>query len=198
MEEEVETLTAPKSPKTSVCGEIINILEVILSSIVIVVILFTFFFKVVTIDGRSMVPTLFDGEKLIISNLAYEPQYGDIVVVSRNVENTTSNNSTQPIIKRVIAVEGQTVDIDFDAGVVYVDGKALDEPYTNTPTNLKYDIDFPVRVDEGYVFCLGDNRNDSLDSRSSRIGENGLINKKYILGRSIIRILPFSKFGKVS
>ncbi|MCQ2478607.1 MAG: signal peptidase I [Clostridia bacterium] len=179
-------------------------IEVIVSAIVVVVILFTFILRVATIEGRSMQNTLFDGEKVIISNLFYEPKAGDIVVISRNKENTVDyysesiSHSKMPIIKRVIATEGQTVDIDFDKGKVYVDNKLVDDSYTKEGrTNLCYNdgIEFPLIVKEGCVFVLGDNRNDSLDSRSSQIGQ---VDTRYILGRVIIRIFPFNKIGGVN
>ena len=174
-------------------------LEVLVHAIIAVVICFSFFFRIATIDGPSMENTLLNSERVIISNLFYEPKVGDIVVISRNKENSvfTMNESNTPIIKRIIATEGQTVDIDFEQGVVYVDGIALDEPYTKTPTNRKWDIEFPVTVDEGCIFVLGDNRNDSLDSRDARIGEYGMIDTRYILGHAVYRIFPFDKIGKL-
>ncbi len=176
-------------------------LEVLVHAIIAVVICFSFLFRIATIDGPSMENTLQDQERVIISNLFYKPQVGDIVVISRNVENSvyTMTDDNTPIIKRIIAMEGQTVDIDFEEGIVYVDGIALDEPYTKTPTTLKYPdgIDFPVTVDEGCVFVLGDNRNESLDSRSKRIGEYGMIDTRYILGHAVYRVFPFDKIGKI-
>ena len=174
-------------------------LDVITSAMIAVIILFVFIFKIPTIEGSSMNDTLFNGERIVISNVCYEPQYGDIVVVSRNYTNNSENteHSASPIIKRVIATEGQTVDIDFENGIVYVDDVQLDEPYTRTPTNLSYDIKFPVTVKENCVFVMGDNRNDSLDSRSSSIGNGGMIDKRYILGKALFRIFPFDKFGKI-
>lgn len=174
-------------------------IEVLVHAIIVVVICFSFLFRIATIDGPSMENTLHNGEKVVISNLFYEPKAGDIVVISRNKENSlfTMNANNTPIIKRIIALEGQTVDIDFEKGIVYVDGVALDEPYTKTPTNTKREINFPVTVDEGCVFVLGDNRNDSLDSRSSLIGEDGMIDTRYILGRAVFRILPFDKVGRL-
>ena len=171
-------------------------IEVLVHAIIVVVICFSFIFRIATIDGPSMMDTLIDGERVIITNLFYEPKVGDIVVISRNKENSvnTMNNSNTPIIKRIIATEGQTVDIDFVEGIVYVDGVALDEPYTRTATNRKYDTDFPVTVDEGCVFVLGDNRKDSIDSRDSSIG---MIDTRYILGHAVFRVFPLNKMGKI-
>ena len=134
------------------------------------------------------------GDKVIITNLGYEPKNGDIVVVSRNVENTVESqqNSAEPIIKRVIGVGGQTVDIDFVEGIVYVDGKALQEDYTYTPTNMEEGMAFPLTVDENCVFAMGDNRNRSRDSRSPDIGQ---IDKREILGKAIYLFLPGTDEG---
>ena len=182
--------------------DIFDWVDTIVVALVAVVIIFSFFFRIATIVGPSMQNTLFAGERVIISNLFYEPEFGDIIVVSRNADNSIYGNTSgnEPIIKRVIATEGQWVDINFDTGEVFVgpdlsNMQKLDEPYTKTPTNKRYDIDFPIYVEEDCVFVLGDNRNDSLDSRSSTIGEDGLINKKYILGKAMLRIWPFDVFG---
>ena len=177
--------------------DIFEWLEVIVTAMVAVVVVFTLVFKVVTIDGGSMRETLHNGDKVVISNLFYTPKQKDIVVISRNIDNSYESESQAPIIKRVIATEGQIVDIDFNTGMVYVDGDALDEPYTRTPTNLSYDIQFPVKVDDGCVFVLGDNRNDSHDSRSSLIGNNGMIDTRYILGKAILKVFPFSEIGGI-
>lgn len=185
--------------KSSLNAFIFDWLEVLVHAIIAVVICFSFLFRIATIDGPSMENTLHNGERVIISNLFYTPKVGDIVVISRNKENSvyTMTDANTPIIKRIIATEGQTVDIDFEEGIVYVDGIALDEPYTKTPTNRKWDIDFPVTVDEGCIFVLGDNRNDSLDSRDARIGEYGMIDTRYILGHAVYRVFPFDKIGKI-
>ncbi len=196
---DINTEEQQENKQESIKTFIFDWLEVLVHAIIAVVICFSFFFRIATIDGPSMENTLLNGERVIISNLFYEPKVGDIVVISRNKENSvfTMNDSNTPIIKRIIATEGQTVDIDFERGVVYVDGIALDEPYTKTPTNRKWDIEFPVTVDEGCIFVLGDNRNDSLDSRDSRIGEYGMIDTRYILGHAVYRIFPLDKIGKL-
>ncbi len=149
-----------------------------------ILLVFMLLFRLVVVSGPSMRQTLEDGDNLILmSNVFYNnPKYGDIVVACKD-----DYKDGEPIIKRVIATEGQTVDIDFDAGIVFVDGKALDEPYTNTPTNLPEGTKFPLTVEKGHLFVMGDNRNDSKDSRDPQIG---LIDKREILGRAIFLILP--------
>lgn len=196
----------PQQTERTATQEILEWLEVLVTAIIAVVVIFSLIFRVATIDGNSMRNTLHGGDingrnadKVIITNLAYTPKAGDIVVISRNIENTVEGQSTgdQPIIKRVIAVGGQTVNIDFTSGFVYVDGKIIEEPYISTPTVDRYDVEFPVYVPEGYIFVLGDNRGDSLDSRSSRIGENGLIDTRYVLGHAVFRIFPFNRIGRL-
>ncbi len=180
---------------TKFAAEFFDWLEVLVTAMIAVIVIFSFIFRVATIDGESMLPTFYPQEKVIITNLAYEPKPGDVVVISRNNSNSVNNISDLPIIKRIIAVEGQTVDIDFIKGEVYVDG--VKENYVNVPTNLKYDIEFPVTVDKGCIFVLGDNRNDSLDSRSSSIGKEGMIDTRYVLGHAIFRVFPFNKIGGI-
>ena len=154
-----------------------------------VLLVFSLLFRVVVVSGPSMNQTLVDGDWiLLLSNVFYqEPKYGDVIVASKD-----SFDDGKPIIKRVIATEGQTVDIDFNAGVVYVDGTALDEPYTNTPTNTREGIEFPLTVEEGCVFVMGDNRNISKDSRSTEIG---LIDCREILGKALFIFVPGNNQG---
>jgi len=149
-------------------------------------------FRVVVVEGPSMNATMVDGDYLLlVGNVFYgEPKYGDVIVASKQ-----SFKNGEPIIKRVIATEGQVVDIDFNAGIVYVDGVALDEPYTNTPTNLEEGIQFPVTVKNGCVFVMGDNRNSSKDSRNPEIGQ---IDCREILGKAIFLIFPGNNDGKSS
>ena len=145
---------------------------------------FILLFRIVIVDGTSMNQTLLHGDYLLLmSNTFYRnPQYGDIVVISKD-----SFDDGDPIVKRVIATEGQTVDIDFYAGIVYVDGIALDEPYVNTPTNTEGGMLFPLTVEDGCVFVMGDNRNRSRDSRYPEIGQ---VDEREILGKAIFLILP--------
>lgn len=185
---------AGKKPQAK--REIFEWLEIVVVAVAVVIILFTLIFKVVTISGDSMLNTLHNGEKILISNLFYEPKRGDIVVISRNADNSTEyTNKETCIIKRVIATEGQVVDINFIEGTVSVDGVTLSENYTYTPTNLRGDVQFPVIVPEGHVFVLGDNRNDSSDSRYSSLGNHGMVDVRNILGKAMLRILPFDRFG---
>ena len=150
---------------------------------------FLLLFRVIVVSGSSMYDTLIDGDYLLLlSNVFYqEPEYGDIIVVSKE-----SFDSGVPIIKRVIATEGQTVDIDFEAGIVYVDGEALQEDYTYTPTNVQEGMTFPLTLQDGCVFAMGDNRNGSLDSRCPDIGQ---IDRREILGKALFLFLPGTDEG---
>jgi signal peptidase I len=141
-------------------------------------------FRVVVVSGTSMNMTLLDGDYLLLlSNSLYrDPDPGDIIVVSKN-----SFEDGAAFVKRIIATEGQTVDIDFSAGIVYVDGVALDEPYINTLTTVNGGTSFPLVVEEGCVFAMGDNRGISKDSRYPDIG---LIDSREILGKAIFLVIP--------
>lgn len=180
---ETEKSSRNNSPK-KIHKDILSYLHDLVFGLVGILLVFMFLFRMVVVSGPSMMQTLQDGDRLILlSNMFYtNPKYGDIVVASKD-----SFKDGEPIIKRVIATEGQKVDIDFQEGVVYVDDKPLDEPYTNTPTNLKEGTTFPLTVQKGCVFVLGDNRNDSLDSRSFEIGQ---IDKRELLGKAIFLAIP--------
>ena len=153
----------------------------LLGGIILVLLLL---FRVVVVSGPSMNSTLIDGDYLILLNntIYRNPQQGDIIVASKK-----SYDNGTPIVKRIIATEGQIVDIDFTAGIVYVDGKQLVEAYTYTPTNRYEGVEFPLTVAPGCVFVMGDNRNISKDSRSPEIG---LIDTREILGKAIFLMLP--------
>ena len=187
----------PEEEEINLKKEIIEWLGVVASALIIVVVLFGFVFRLAVISGDSMKNTLIDRDVVVITNFNYTPKQGDIVVVSRNAENTPEDmrDESGPIIKRVIATEFQIVNIDFETGTVYVDNMPLDEPYISTPTLQKYDVEFPVTVPEGHIFVLGDNRRVSLDSRSGRIGNGGMIDTRYVLGHAVFRIFPLDKMG---
>ena len=158
------------------------------------ILVFLLLFRVVVVSGTSMNNTLLDGDYLLLlsSTFYQNPQYGDIIVASKE-----SFDNGAPIVKRVIAIEGQWVNIDFKNGVVYVGDSRdhmlpLEEPYTLTPTTVSEGVTFPLQVSEGCLFVMGDNRNDSLDSRSQNIGQ---VNTKNILGKAMFRIYPFNSIG---
>ena len=156
----------------------------------VLMIIFLMFFRVVVVEGTSMNQTLLDGDYLLLLNSTFygEPEQGDIVVISKD-----SYDHGVPIVKRVIATEGQIVDIDFETGTVYVDGVALVEPYLNTPTNVQGGVQFPLEVEDSCVFVMGDNRNWSKDSRYYEIG---MIDTREILGKAIFLVLPGTNKGE--
>ena len=159
-------------------------LQAVVGSVLAVVLIFTFGVRILGVSGQSMRETLQNGDKLLVVNgyLCGEYRQGDIVIFQK----PTFENG-EAIVKRVIATAGQTVDIDFDAGVVYVDGEALEEPYIREPTWLNEGLEFPVTVPEGCVFVMGDNRNHSKDSRYADLGP---IDSRHILGRAVFLIWP--------
>lgn len=161
-------------------------------SIVIVMLVLTFFVRHVTVSGSSMTDTLQNGDRLLVNSFMYTPQNGDIVVISHG------NNYSDPIIKRVIALGGQRLDIDYNTGEVTVDGVILEENYIKGKTRqLSNSIsleEYDHIIPEGYVFVMGDNREGSLDSRSKEIG---IIPVNNIIGKAEWRIMPFDKFGTV-
>lgn len=178
-------------------SEVFEWLDIAVTAIIVVVILLTVCFRVVNIEGESMQKTLNDKQKVIITNFMYTPKYGDIVIISRNADNTATKDAQKPLIKRVIATEGQTVDIDNDTHTVYVNGIALTEKYVFGYTeefSKRGEVEFPVTVPKGHIFVMGDNRQNSLDSRFKSIGDNGMIDKRYVLGRAVYRIYPFKEF----
>jgi len=179
---------APQEKQLKQSSEVLDWLYSAVTAIVIAILLCSFVIRPITVIGSSMVPTLEERDLLLVSKLFYEPKYGDVVVLRK------SSFMESFIVKRVIATEGQTVDIDFVEGVVYVDGEALDEPYVNSLTFDSEDFTEPVTVPEGSVFVMGDNRNRSTDSRSARLG---CVDERLIIGKALIRLAPLNKFGRI-
>lgn len=175
-----------KKGKSGFHVSVYDMVSIVMSAFIIIAVVFTFVFRLVGVEGTSMTDTLQHGDWLLTVNKeSYER--GDIVVI------TEPNYFDEPLIKRVIAKGGETVDIDYATSTVYVDGVALKEPYTREDFILQKldDIDFPYTVPEGHIFCMGDNRNGSTDSRSNLIGS---LDERYVLGKAVIRILPFGDF----
>ncbi len=178
------------SKRDSWANEFFEYAEMIIGTLVAAMIITTLLIRPATVNGESMEPTLQDGDYLLISKVFYEPKQGDVVVIPH----PNMDEGEPALIKRVIALEGQTVDIDPETGAVSVDGEVLDEPYIAEPIKYLYDFEGPLTVPEGEVFVLGDNRNHSADSR---VAQYGTFDEDYILGRCIIRIAPFDKIGSV-
>lgn len=155
----------------------------LVSSVLAVVLVFTFAVRLIGVEGHSMVPTLQEGDRLLVQVglLAGEYRAGDIVVLRKQ------GFMDEPIVKRVIAVAGQTVDIDFSTGVVRVDGEMLNEPYINELTFREEGMEFPLTVPEDAIFVMGDNRNHSDDSRNSRLGT---VETGYVIGKAVFLLFP--------
>ena len=167
--------------------------QALVCSVLTVVLLFTFGARLIGVDGHSMLPTLQNGDRMLVLNsmLYHDYKYSDVVVLRKDTF------LKEPIVKRVIATGGQTVDIDYDTGSVYVDGQRLEEPY------IKEEMYRPPaatmqqthwEVPEGSIFVMGDNRNHSTDSRDDRLGT---IDADYILGKAVFALWPMERFGAV-
>lgn len=154
-------------------------------SIILILIVFVFGFRVVGVDGESMMPTLNNMDWLAVSAINNNIERGDIVVI------TQPNITNKPLIKRVIAVGGDTLNINFITGEVKVNGEVIDEPYIMEPTQRPGDFNKPIKIPEGYLFVMGDNRNASLDSRFDSIG---IIDERYVLGVANTRLFPFGEW----
>lgn len=164
-------------------------LQALVMALVSLILIFTFVGRIISVDGTSMVPTLHHGDMLLLQSIGYTPAQGDVVVL------TKESFMEQPIVKRVIAVGGQTVDIDYDTSTVYVDGVALDEPYINEDMlPLPSEYTSHVTVPEGAIFVMGDNRNASSDSRRPAVGT---VDVRCVLGKARCVLFPLQDFGTV-
>lgn len=182
----------PKQDKTENTGwekALLLYLHDLICMLMAILLIFLIFFRIIVVSGDSMYSTLVDGDYvLLLNNLFYpDPKQGDIVVISKQ-----SFDNGSPIVKRVIATEGQTVDIDEMTATVYVDGIPLEETYINTPTTHSGTTQFPLVVEEGCLFVMGDNRGVSLDSRDQRIGQ---VDRREVLGKAIYLMIPGSNHG---
>lgn len=183
---DIKTNPAPAKETTTARGEIYEWIQCLIIALIVCVLIFVFLFRLVDVVGDSMNPTLENGDKMVVSNLFYTPKQGDIVIFRKDDYKETA------LVKRVIATEGQTVEIDFYRGEVYVDGVLLDEPYIAEPTRNQIDFKGAMVVPKGCVFVMGDNRNNSTDSRDSRIG---MVDTRMIIGKVMFTVFPFNHAG---
>ena len=166
-------------------------MQALIGALVFLILTFTLVGRVIGVVGGSMLSTLHEGDLLLLQSVGYTPKQGDVVVLRK------SSFMTEPIVKRVIAVAGQHVQVDYAMGQVYVDGEALDEPYINEvmvdpldPLETVLDVTVP----EGSIYVMGDNRNHSSDSRDERLGT---VDTRYVLGRALWILTPFDHFGAI-
>lgn len=179
-----------KKEKTTAAGMFYDIAEMLAFTTIAVMLLFAFVVRLNIVDGNSMLNTLHNGEYLAVSNLFYEPKAGDIVIVHK----INADPYTNPLVKRVIATEGQVVDIDFSTWTLTVDGEVVEEPYRYVDPSaavLTADYSFPIRVPENSIFVMGDNRSHSADSRQIEIGT---IDRRCVVGKALARLSPISRF----
>ncbi|MBR6337098.1 MAG: signal peptidase I [Ruminococcus sp.] len=189
IEKQAKTGSNKEKPKFDLVNEVIEWFESFVFAIFVVILVLTFIVRVVQVEGPSMEDTLQNGDRLILTHFNYTPERGDIVVLN-------SSGLNETIIKRVIAVEGDTLSIDFNKGEVTLNGEVLKEDYIKELTFRYEGTDVNnLKIGEGQVFVMGDNRNHSTDSRSPAVG---VVNTDDILGKAVFRIYPVDKIGKVS
>ena len=193
-EEEKKTEEIPEKEEGGVRVNLYYWLQALVVVMVTLIVVFTFFGRIIGVVGHSMDPTLADGEILLLQSIGYTPKQGDIVVLNDYAASVLEGKA---IVKRVIAVGGQTVKIDYDAGTVSVDGQVLDEPYIlepmRDPALLNSHMSITeVTVPEGHIFVMGDNRNNSTDSRHNEVG---VIDQRFVLGRAIVVLFPLNRIG---
>ncbi len=170
-------------------GDIYELAEMLGIVSVTIMLLFAFVGRLNIVDGHSMDMTLANGEYLVVSDLFYQPTAGDIVIVHK----INAHPYSAPIVKRIIATEGQVVDIDFSTWTLTVDGEIIDEAYryVDEGPRLTSDWQFPLTVGEDEIFVMGDNRNHSADSRTKEIG---LIDERCVVGKALVRVFPMQDF----
>lgn len=164
-------------------------IQCLCAALIVCVFVFLFIIRIIDVKGTSMLPTLQDADKMLVSGVFYKPNVGDVVVFKKD-----QYDPNKALVKRVIATEGMEVNIDFDKGEVIIDGEVIDEPYISELTRNKLDFIGPQTVPEGCVFVLGDNRNMSTDSRKDEIG---MVDERLILGKVYVVIFPINQFKVV-
>ena len=169
-------------------AEILEWYDALIFALAVLVVVFVFFARAVAVDGVSMEPTLQGGDRLLVQSIGYTPRRGDVVVIDGYI------NYGKPLVKRVIALGGDVVDIDGATGAVSVNGEVLDEPYINNQTTINGDVTFPYTVPKGCLFVMGDTRQHSSDSRVSKIGS---IDQRDVLGKVVFRFFPLDKIGGI-
>lgn len=174
--------------EASFTDNIFDVVRTVAFALILVAVLLTFVFRLISVDGHSMMDTLYDKDKVIVTNFMYAPENGDVVVISHGAEYQT------PLIKRVIATEGQTVRVDAEKGQVIVDNVILDEPYIKELVTTAGQAENTITVPKNMVFVMGDNRNHSMDSRDPKIG---LINVDDIIGKAQYVLFPFDRFKNI-
>lgn len=201
--EEYDEQEFPEKTEKNILSDILDIAEYVITAAFIIILVFTYIFSPAEVSGASMEPTLKDGDTLLVMSAGYSAKTGDVVVIDdKNSALLDENNQIVlkdglgcKIVKRVIAVGGDTIDFDFENGIVNVNGTPLEESYISEPTTRdEFAFEYPLTVPEGYVFVMGDNRNISKDSRHPDVG---LVPEDDITGKVILRVYPFSDFGTV-
>ncbi len=165
--------------KNKLLNNVYEFASILVMSLIAICVIFTFFFKISTVVGESMENTLLNGDTVIINAIEKDVEYGDVVVISQ------PNMYSKVLIKRVIAVGGQTVEFDRYSSKVLVDGKEIDEPYIKEAMRFTYLMHNTYTVPEGKIFVLGDNRNRSADSRDPNVG---FVDERYVLGKVLYRL----------